>query len=1339
MRRFLGVAGVLLLAVILFRARSEGTAPRPASSSTPAAGPDPAVSAFFRSVESKKPRVDAPIHERYREPGRVREIYWASDEAQVLLSPGASRAALAVGAEVLKDRRADLLLRRRFADRKEFQRWSEELSRKDGVKEVRPVYYARPESWSERSEAGRMLLTRTVAATLPAGQDPAVWASRHGATLGGKVSYLPETYLFTVPGPFDALDVANAMASSGAPLALPQFAAQPRKVAARKLFTPTDPLYAGEQWHLKNTGQYGGTAGQDANVETAWDATKGSGVVIALIDDGVQTNHPDLAAGYLGALSFDFNDNDADPSPADPDPMNPDDHGTAVAGVAAARHNNGLGGTGAAPEASIAAIRLISEPVTDSTIGSALSHQNGSIHIKSNSWSYSGDGTLDDQVSHMLDLAAVTDGANNGRGGRGVIYLWAAGNSAGSNDNTNYDAYCTRRQVLSIGAVDRNGVKSFYSEPGAALFICAPSNGGTPDIGITTTDRTGGVGYDSGDYTHANTASGFGGTSSATPLAAGVVALILASNPQLTWRDVQHVLVRTARKNDSGDPGWFTNGGGRQVNHLYGHGVVDAAAAVALAPRYGLAPAEQVATASSGNIALPIADTATTGVYGTPTTHVLNIGTDLKIENLEVVVNITHTYRGDLRVRLSSPSGTTSILALRRGQDGFQDYSNWQFRSTLHWGESSSGNWTLTVDDGASVDVGTLDNWTLRVYGTPNDASAPVAGTVADGAGADAAWSNTTGSATANWTGFSDSQSGALGYEVQLETGAGGVVRAFTGVGQATSTTFTGLSLTPLSSYRFRVRAINHAGLSSEALSNGFTVDTAPPGTSVLSLANTSPNNTGIAALTWTLVADATSGVASYTVERDSGSGFVSVASGLSPSTSTFNQTGLAVGSYVYRIRAFDHAGNASAYSNVVAVVVDTSAPDTAFTSTPPDPSGSTTAVFNFASTEALGGFQLVLDGGTPEANVTGTRTYTGLSLGTHTLSVTASDAAGNTDASPAVYTWVVQAAPVDGVGPVYNSLDQAWAVTNWTLSAPVNGVGWAVDASPSSVAGGLPFRTGKASLNFNNGTDYNSGGTSSGTATSPSINIGAMGSAVLRFWCNYQTDTIETATDQRTVEVLEFPSLKSVTAQQLSTTFGGCAAMGIWHEHSIVIDPVLHPLIVVRFEFNSVNATSNGFAGWFIDEFQISDLQVSVLNQFDVGAGQAIVPGGTTGTGLVEFRSVIAAGVTGNVRFEIEIIPLGGTFSGTPSTSSTGTGAGTVLAAGFSFADGSYRWRARTVNLTSSTTSSWMEFGANAATAADFIVALPPPGDDGGGGGCGALGIEALLLLALRSRRQRR
>ena len=161
-----------------------------------------------------------------------------------------------------------------------------------------------------------------------------------------------------------------------------------------------------------------------------------------------------------------------------------------------------------------------------------------------------------------------------GRNGKGSIFVWASGNGRMNGDESNYDELANSLYTICVGASDWNGTVAAYSEAGTNVMVNAPSgnffflNGGKwlSMSTITTTDRLGFTGYSTTDCQ-----TQFSGTSASCPLAAGVVALILQANPNLTWRDVQHILIATAEKTDLKHPEWRANGAGLLYNRFYGY------------------------------------------------------------------------------------------------------------------------------------------------------------------------------------------------------------------------------------------------------------------------------------------------------------------------------------------------------------------------------------------------------------------------------------------------------------------------------------------------------------------------------------------------------------------------------------------------------------------------------------------------------------------------------------------------------------------------------------------------------------------------------------------------
>jgi len=656
----------------------------------------------------------------WRQGESTQTAYVSRDEVALFLAPGAQvtgarRVALltrlgAVAPPLPGSTAFVLFARVRPGDMVAAARRASALLR--GVPEVRsvsPVCYRVP--WA--SEMRLALTGDVVVASRSAPASRAVAESAAGSDLVRRDSLQGSSraVVYRAPSALEALAAAGELARlPGVVYAVPDWyhARVTRAV-------PDDPLFA-RQWHLDNTGQSGGTVAVDAGVVEVWDSLKGSpNEIVAIVDDGVEIAHQDLVANVVAGLSWDYVGSDADPSPG-----NGEDHGTACAGVAAARGFNALGVSGAAPQAGLVGLRLLGAD-SDANEAAALTRSQGSIDIRSSSWGPEDDRHL--EAPGPQAAAALAEGAANGRGGRGTVFVWAGGNGADVADNANYDGYANSRFAIAVAACDNYGTRSRYSEPGANLLVAAPSSGGS--LAVTTTDRSGAVGYSAGNYT-----SAFGGTSAAAPLVAGVTALLLQANPQLTWRDIQAILAETAVKNDDGDGDWQKNGAGYLVNHKYGFGLVNAGAAVAAARSWTTLGPELRAEASA-TPAVAIPDNNATGVSSQ-----IKISDAIAVESVEIVLTAPHPYWTDLRVELVSPEGTTSVLAEPVETD-FSDpngFDHWQFTTKRCLEESARGTWTLRISDRVAGGIGSFTSWTLRVHGHP--------------AGA---WSDTTPPLTTAW------------------------------------------------------------------------------------------------------------------------------------------------------------------------------------------------------------------------------------------------------------------------------------------------------------------------------------------------------------------------------------------------------------------------------------------------------------------------------------------------------------------------------------------------------------------------------------------------------------
>ncbi len=316
-------------------------------------------------------------------------------------------------------------------------------------------------------------------------------------------------------------------------------------------WTPDDPQF-GAQWHYHNTGQSNGTPGADISLQQAWAIEKGSpDIIVAIVDDGIQFNHPDLQANMWEDIGFNFVDNNSN--------VVPGDHGTHVAGTVAAVSNNGVGVAGVAGGSGAGdGVRLMSAQVFrgNTSGGFALAPvwaaDNGAA-ISQNSWGYTAPGVFEQAVLDAIDYFNVNGGGDVMEGG---ITIFAAGNSGSSGDL--YPGYY--EGAMSVAATNHNDQRSSYSTFGPWVDISAPG-------GETTGNNSGGV-------LSTVTGSGYAfyqGTSMACPHVSGVAALILSYAPDtllLTNVDLYEILVTTADDHYDVNPNFIGQLGSGRLNAL---------------------------------------------------------------------------------------------------------------------------------------------------------------------------------------------------------------------------------------------------------------------------------------------------------------------------------------------------------------------------------------------------------------------------------------------------------------------------------------------------------------------------------------------------------------------------------------------------------------------------------------------------------------------------------------------------------------------------------------------------------------------------------------------------
>ena len=491
----------------------------------------------------------------------------------------------------------------------------------------------------------------------------------------------------------------------------------------------SDSLYAC-QWHLDNSNE------TDINVEPVWEeGIKGEGINVAVVDDGMYYAHKDLKDNVDTSKNHDYTGGGDIYIPFE-------HHGTRVAGLIAARDNE-IGVRGVAPRATVYGYNFLVESTIRNMLD-AMTRNRDVTAASNNSWGPTiGPGW---DRAPTLWKRAIEAGINSGYDRKGVFYAFAAGNGHEEGDNANLDEIANFYGVTAVCAVNDHYTRSGYSEMGANLWVCAPSNDPS-DLhrGILTTENS--------DRYYED----FSGTSASTPMVTGVAALVRSVNPDLTWRDVKLILAGSARKNDVHNSGW--QDGARKYsagseedryhfNHEYGFGVVDAKAAVDLAKEWRNLPKMGSTGLESGRQDIVIPDAPRIGPPVTVSTA-LRLNTGIRfIEFVEVNVDFRHNSFRDLTIELESPSGAVSELSVpfdkRRGEGPMRVPLNGTFRfgSAKHLGEDPNGAWKLRVTDHVPFDRGTLQSWSIRVYGHESAPGAPTLDSVAAGVGTlTASWS----------------------------------------------------------------------------------------------------------------------------------------------------------------------------------------------------------------------------------------------------------------------------------------------------------------------------------------------------------------------------------------------------------------------------------------------------------------------------------------------------------------------------------------------------------------------------------------------------------------------
>ncbi|CAK9819682.1 Neuroendocrine convertase 1 [Anthophora quadrimaculata] len=468
-----------------------------------------------------------------------------------------------------------------------------------------------------------------------------------------------------------------------------------------------------QEWYLQDMRSNKALPKLDLNVLPLYRlGVTGRGVRIAVLDDGLEYTHDDLRNNYDPSISYDVNENDDDPLPRY-DITGKNGHGTRCAGEIAMEANNRKCGVGVAFEASIGGIKLLDGLVNDRVEGEALGYKPELVDIYTASWGPADDGKSL-EAPGRLATEALERGITMGRNGRGSIYVWASGNGGSESDDCGCDGYVGSIYTIAVGSASQTGSFPWYGESCPSTLATTYSSGSILDQMITTTDLR-------------NTCtSQHTGTSASAPLAAGILALALQVNKNLTWRDVQHLIVWTSEYSPLREnPDWFRNSAGFWFNSRFGFGLMNAYGLVSASYNWTTVPDKTICKVDVTRIIDKRLAYGNTRTFRFETVdRCLLAGDEITfLEHVEIEVSLEYSFRGALQMHLTAPSGTrVQILKPRKLDKSSSGFEKWKFMSVASWGEDPRGIWVLDIVDeiGPEENTGRIEAFTLILHGTRN-------------------------------------------------------------------------------------------------------------------------------------------------------------------------------------------------------------------------------------------------------------------------------------------------------------------------------------------------------------------------------------------------------------------------------------------------------------------------------------------------------------------------------------------------------------------------------------------------------------------------------------------
>ena len=472
-------------------------------------------------------------------------------------------------------------------------------------------------------------------------------------------------------------------------------------------------------WHIRSLGTATNRSGVETIVGNDLDVlplmhqylgyNKGENMIVQVVDNGVDSDHEDLEENM--DLTRSYNGQQTG------DPSGRDSHGTMVAGIIAARAFNGKGVRGITPFAKIAGsnwLRQSGQSIAELEKVWLTGEGANEIAVSNNSW-----GIYFDTDTDYENIMA--QGAATLRGGKGRLYVFAAGNDRDINGDANLQYSLSNRFAIAVAAMKHDNTYADYSTPGSNLLVSAYGGNyyeDSPTIGTTTimgnSNHVGTVQTQTtwSEDIQENYTFVMNGTSAAAPMVSASIALVLEACPALTWRDVRYLIARHAKQVDTANPTWSQNAAGLWHSTDYGFGLINPKGMIEdCTAGYTLLPAE-VNTAVSKDFNLLIPDD------NTPHTFDLNVTEQMTIEWVEVTIDNNNRYASDYRITLSSAQGTQTTLI----KEGSQSPSWWmdggfRFGSAAFIGEESNGTWHVTLTDRIGNNAGTLKRIAIKIYG----------------------------------------------------------------------------------------------------------------------------------------------------------------------------------------------------------------------------------------------------------------------------------------------------------------------------------------------------------------------------------------------------------------------------------------------------------------------------------------------------------------------------------------------------------------------------------------------------------------------------------------------